>query len=113
MPELLITAPQVVPGTGQPAICEPGYVLVTGGGVAGVGEGPPPREPDLALGSGYLVPGLIDLQLNGGFGTDLAGLDPAALGWITSLAEESRANAPEGGEMSYDYIIVGGGQQGR
>jgi len=79
MPELLITAPRVVPGTGQPAICEPGYVLVSGGVVAEVGEGPPPREPDLALGSGYLAPGLIDLQVNGGFGADLAGLDPA--GW--------------------------------
>src|SRR5215469_12767375 len=79
MPELLITAPRVVPGAGQPAICEPGYVLVSGGVVAEVGEGPSPREPDLALGSGYLTPGLIDLQVNGGFGVDLAGLDPA--GW--------------------------------
>src|SRR6516225_2753285 len=79
MPELLITAPRVVPGTGRPALCEPGYVLVTGGVVAEAGGGPPPREPDLALGSGYLVPGLVDLQVNGGFGVDLAGLDPA--GW--------------------------------
>jgi N-acetylglucosamine-6-phosphate deacetylase len=79
MPELLITAPRVVPGTGEPAVFEPGYVLIDGGVVAEAGEGPPPREPDLALGSGYLVPGLIDLQVNGGFGADLAGLDPA--GW--------------------------------
>jgi N-acetylglucosamine-6-phosphate deacetylase len=79
MPELLITAPRVVPGAGEPAVFEPGYVLIDGGLVAEVGGGPPPREPDLALGSGYLVPGLIDLQVNGGFGVDLAGLDPA--GW--------------------------------
>ncbi len=26
---MLITAPRVVPGTGEPAILEPGYVLVT------------------------------------------------------------------------------------
>jgi N-acetylglucosamine-6-phosphate deacetylase len=79
MPELLITAPRVVPGTGEPAILEPGYVLVDGGVVAEAAGGPPPRAPDLALGGGYLVPGLIDLQVNGGFGVNLAGLDPA--GW--------------------------------
>jgi N-acetylglucosamine-6-phosphate deacetylase len=79
MPELLITAPRVVPGAGEPAVCEPGYVLVAGGVVAGAGAGPPPRAPDLALGSGYLVPGLIDLQVNGFFGVNLAQPDPA--GW--------------------------------
>jgi N-acetylglucosamine-6-phosphate deacetylase len=54
-------------------------VLVTGGLVTEVAGGPPPREPDLALGSGHLVPGLIDLQVNGCFGVDLAGVDVA--GW--------------------------------
>ena len=77
--ELLITAPRVVPGTGEPAILEPGYVLVTDGRVAEVGGGTPPRRPDLALGSGYLVPGLIDLQVNGYFGVNLADVEPA--GW--------------------------------
>jgi N-acetylglucosamine-6-phosphate deacetylase len=79
MPELLITAPRVVPATGEPAIFEPGYVLITGGLVAEAAGGPPPRDPDLVLGRGCLVPGLIDLQVNGCFGVDLAGLDPA--GW--------------------------------
>jgi N-acetylglucosamine-6-phosphate deacetylase len=77
--ELLITAPRVVPGTGEPAILEPGYVLVTDGRVAEVGRGTPPRRPDLALGTGYLVPGLIDLQVNGYFGVSLADVEPA--GW--------------------------------
>jgi N-acetylglucosamine-6-phosphate deacetylase len=79
VPELLIAAPRVVPGTGQPSVLEPGYVLVTGGRVAEVAAGPPPRSPDLALGSGCLVPGLIDLQVNGYFGVDLA--EPDAAGW--------------------------------
>jgi hypothetical protein len=39
--ELLITAPRVVPGMGEPAILEPGYVLVTDGRVAEVGGGTP------------------------------------------------------------------------
>ncbi|HEV8280150.1 MAG TPA: N-acetylglucosamine-6-phosphate deacetylase [Streptosporangiaceae bacterium] len=77
--ELLITAPRVVPGTGEPTILEPGYVLVTDGRVAEVGRGTPPRRPDLVLGTGYLVPGLIDLQVNGYFGVNLADVEPA--GW--------------------------------
>ncbi|MGN6379700.1 MAG: N-acetylglucosamine-6-phosphate deacetylase [Gaiellales bacterium] len=77
--ELLITAPRVVPGAGEPAILEPGYVLVTDGRVTEVGRGTPPRRPDLALGTGYLVPGLIDLQVNGYFGVNLADVEPA--GW--------------------------------
>ena len=76
---MLIAAPRVVPGTGEPGLLEPGYVLVTGGQVAEVAAGPPPRSPDLALGSGYIVPGLIDLQVNGYFGVDLA--EPDAAGW--------------------------------
>jgi N-acetylglucosamine-6-phosphate deacetylase len=78
-PDFLITAPRIVPGTGVPTILEPGYVLVAGGRVAGVAAGPPPRSPDLALASGYLVPGLIDLQVNGYFGVNLAEVEAA--GW--------------------------------
>jgi N-acetylglucosamine-6-phosphate deacetylase len=76
---LLITAPRVVPGTSGPAVLEPGYVLIADGRVAEAAGGPPPRDPDLALGSGCLVPGLIDLQVNGFFGVDLAEADAA--GW--------------------------------
>ena len=44
VPELLITAPRVVPGTGEPAVFEPGYVPVTGGRVAEAAGGPPPAS---------------------------------------------------------------------
>ena len=76
---MLITATRVVPGAGGPAILEPGYVRVTDGRVAEVGGGAPPGVPDLALGGGYLVPGLIDLQVNGCFGVNLADVEP--VGW--------------------------------
>ena len=78
-PEFLITAPRVVPGAGEPAIFEPGYVLVADGRVAEVAGGRPPRSPDRALSGGYLVPGLIDLQVNGYFGVNLAEVE--AVGW--------------------------------
>jgi N-acetylglucosamine-6-phosphate deacetylase len=91
--ELLITAPRVVPGTLEPAILEPGYVLVTDGRVAEVGRGTPPWRPDLALGSGYLVPGLIDLQVNGYFGVNLADVEPAGWAYVVQRLPETGTTA--------------------
>lgn len=54
--------------------------------VRSIGRGAPPKEADLVLESGVLVPGLVDLQLNGAFGVDLADADGEA--WehlVTSL----------------------------
>lgn len=72
MTDLLITAPRVVPATPGSAVLSPGYVAVADGRVAGVGDGPPPRAPDVELATGLLAPGLVDLQLNGYAGVDLA-----------------------------------------
>ena len=75
----LIAAARVilaVPGSGT---VEPGYVAVSGGRITEVGAGPPPRDPDVLLADGVLVPGLVDLQVNGSYGVDLADADPA--GW--------------------------------
>jgi len=54
-------------------------VTIDDGRIAAVGEGPPPGSPDLGLDSGVLVPGLVDLQVNGYYGVDLADCDPD--GW--------------------------------
>jgi N-acetylglucosamine-6-phosphate deacetylase len=89
---LLITAPRVIPAvTGAPyspprarhdvgpAVLEPGHVAIEDGRITAVGQGWPPRRPDVALAAGLLVPGLVDLQVNGYYGVDLAAVDPA--GW--------------------------------
>jgi N-acetylglucosamine-6-phosphate deacetylase len=76
---LLITAPRLVPATPGTGVLAPGYVTIAGGLVTEVGQGPPPRAPDLALDGGVLVPGLVDLQLNGYFGEEL--MTAGAVGW--------------------------------
>jgi N-acetylglucosamine-6-phosphate deacetylase len=76
---VLVAARRVIPGLPGTGVLEPGYVSVQGGLIAEVGEGPPPGAPDLVLDSGVLVPGLVDLQVNGYYGVDLADGDPE--GW--------------------------------
>jgi len=76
---VLVAAPRIVPALPGTGVLEPGYVIVRGGVIAEVGAGPPPVSPDLVLGSGALVPGLVDLQVNGYYGVDLADCDPE--GW--------------------------------
>jgi N-acetylglucosamine-6-phosphate deacetylase len=76
---LLIAAPRVVPAVEEAGVLAPGYVVAEGGIITGVGAGAPPREPDVALTSGVLAPGLVDLQVNGYYGVDLGLTDPD--GW--------------------------------
>jgi N-acetylglucosamine-6-phosphate deacetylase len=49
------------------------------GDVVEVGEGAPPRPADVALADGILVPGFVDLQVNGYFGVELQAARPE--GW--------------------------------
>jgi N-acetylglucosamine-6-phosphate deacetylase len=80
---VLITATTIIPATtaadGVNPIVAPGYVAVTGGRITEVGSGPPPGRPDIELTTGCLVPGLVDLQVNGYFGVELGDADP--VGW--------------------------------
>ena len=76
---MLIAASKIIPATGtltSPApVFAPGYVTCEAGRITGVGTGPPPRRPDVELSSGFLLPGLVDLQVNGYFGVELADAD--------------------------------------
>ena len=45
-------------------------MLVRDGTIAAVGEGPPPRAADVRLDAGVLVPGFVDLQVNGYYGAE-------------------------------------------
>jgi len=76
---VLIAAGRLITGLPGTGVWAPGYLAVSGGLVTEVGEGLPPSRPDLELRTGVLVPGLVDLQVNGYYGVDLADCDPD--GW--------------------------------
>jgi len=76
---VIITAPRVIPALPGSGVLEPGYVVVSGDRITAVGQGAPPAAPDVGLAAGVLVPGLVDLQVNGYFGVELMAADPA--GW--------------------------------
>lgn len=72
----ILTAPQVLLGR---ELVAPGWVAVDGSRVAAAGSGRPPHAARVVLPEGVLAPGLVDAQVNGGFGVDLGTADDA--GW--------------------------------
>jgi N-acetylglucosamine-6-phosphate deacetylase len=104
MAETLIAAERIVPGTparhepsgtaaGPPGIISPGYVLVRDGVIAAVAAGRPPRDPDVQISSGVLVPGFVDLQVNGYFGVELDAAEPAGWQTVSSRLPETGTTA--------------------
>jgi N-acetylglucosamine-6-phosphate deacetylase len=76
---VLIAAPRLITAAAGSRIVAPGYVAFAGGVVTAVGRGAPPRAPDIALPGGVLLPGFVDLQVNGYFGEEF--LTAGADGW--------------------------------
>jgi N-acetylglucosamine-6-phosphate deacetylase len=81
---VLITAPRLITADAGSRILTPGYVAVTEGRITAVAQGPPPRAPDVALPAGLLLPGFVDLQVNGYFGEEF--LTAGADGWARVTA---------------------------
>ncbi|WP_307814339.1 N-acetylglucosamine-6-phosphate deacetylase [Nocardioides baculatus] len=80
-------------------ILAPGWLLLDGDRIAGVGEGAPPRtldvEPTLDLGDVTVVPGFVDLHVHGGGGAsfDSGTADAAAVVAATHLAHGTTSMA--------------------
>src|ERR1035441_3734368 len=94
MADLLISAPRVIPAAAGTGVLEPGYVAVTAGRVSAVGAGPPPGRPDVELATGVLLPGFVDLQVNGYYGVEMSAADPD--GWALV-----RGRLPETGTTAF------------
>ena len=86
MPDLLLTASRVV--TPERTFA-PGWVHVVDGRVDGVGPGAPPRNADLDLPDGTVVPGFVDTHVHGGGGASFDGGDPGEAERVV-LAHRSR-----------------------
>jgi N-acetylglucosamine-6-phosphate deacetylase len=78
---VIITAPRVITALPGAPVLEPGYVVTSGDRITQVGQGVPPQPPDVELTGGVLVPGLVDLQVNGYFGVEMQAAEPG--GWAT------------------------------
>src|SRR3954447_3462982 len=92
-PVYVISAPRVA-AEGLPL--GPAAVAISNGRIVEIAAGTEQfgRSADLVLPSGLLAPGLVDIQVNGCFGVDLASADPA--GWSTVLGR-----LPETGVTSF------------
>ena len=90
---MLFAAARLIPGIPGTGVLEPGYLSVRDGVITEVGAGPPPGTPDLVLGTGTLVPGLVDLQVNGYYGADLADCDPEGWAMVARRLPETGTTA--------------------
>ena len=96
---LIISAPAVLTGLPGAGVLSPGYVVLSGGRIAAVGEGTPPGAADIALADGYLAPGFVDLQVNGYYGEELQDARPE--GWAHVIAR-----LPETGTTAFVPTFV-------
>ncbi len=92
---MLIAAGQILGAAGEDDLASgPGYIEVAAGVIDRVGSGAAPRHPDFVLPDGYLLPGLVDLQVNGYYGHEFQIADAAS--WASVAAR-----LPETGVTSF------------
>lgn len=104
----VIVAPRMV--TGEDVLA-PAGVVIEGGHVADVLAGPQVEtlRADVTLADGLLVPGLVDLQVNGYFGVDLVSATPAEWTAVTTRLPETgvSAFAPTFVTGPLDHLVAG------
>ncbi len=81
---MLIAAKQLITAEGEADRVPAGYLDLSDGVIDHVGAGAPPRAPDVQLADGFLLPGFVDLQVNGYFGEDFQTADAA--GWANVVS---------------------------
>src|SRR5580693_2210456 len=69
----------------------PGFVEITGGVISAVGTGM--RQADVTLADGFLLPGLIDLQVNGYYGVEFQIADEASWAQVAARLPETGTTA--------------------
>lgn len=92
-PELLITAPRVITADPAGRVLAPGYLTVAAGRVTAVEPGSPPRAPDLELPDGVLLPGFVDLQVNGYYGEEFPSASADGLATVVTRLPETGTTA--------------------
>jgi N-acetylglucosamine-6-phosphate deacetylase len=76
---MLIAAAHLITAEGgNEPVPSPGFVEIAHGAIRAVGFGAPPRPADVTLDVGYLLPGFVDLQVNGYFGAEFQTADAAS-----------------------------------
>ena len=94
---MLIAAARIITASGSAAgpnaVLAPGYLTCEDGRVLTVSAGVPPSRPDVQLADGFLLPGFIDLQVNGYFGIEMAEADAAGLATVASRLPETGTTA--------------------
>ena len=94
---MLIAAARIITAVRAPygaaEVLAPGYVAWENGQIASVGPGQPPGRPDIELGDGVLLPGLVDIQVNGYFGVELSAADEVGWGAVARRLPETGTTA--------------------
>jgi len=97
---MIIAAEQVVTAAGPDGpVPFQGFVELTDGVIGRVSAGRPPHPADIMLADGYLLPGLVDLQVNGYFGIEFQTADGPR--WA-----EVAARLPSTGTTSFVPTII-------
>jgi N-acetylglucosamine-6-phosphate deacetylase len=83
---MLIAAAHLITADGaSEPVPSQGFVEITDGALSRVGSGLPPRAADVTLTAGYLLPGFVDLQVNGYFGAEFQTADAVSWAAVAGL----------------------------